>query len=56
MIRLQRPAELSGCLRELFADPSRCRQMGAAGRRVVAENRGASERLLALVTRLLAEE
>ena len=55
MIRLEQPAGLSRCLLALFADPSRCRQMGAAGQRVVADNRGASKRLLALVTQLLVE-
>lgn len=55
MVRLQDPADLTACLQALLADPPRRREMGAAGRRVVADNRGARERLLALVAENLAE-
>jgi len=56
MIQLEQPAGLSGCLQALFADPSRCQQMGRAGQQVVADNRGASRRVLALVAQLLAAD
>ncbi len=52
MIRLQEPASLGPCLVGLLADAGRRRQMGEAGRRVVAANRGARERLLELVLAL----
>jgi 3-deoxy-D-manno-octulosonic-acid transferase len=55
MVRLQDPAELPACLQALLADPDRRREMGAAGQRVVADNRGARKRLLALVAEKLAE-
>ena len=55
MVRLQDPAELPACLQALLADPDRRREMGAAGQRVVADNRGARKRLLALVAENLAE-
>jgi 3-deoxy-D-manno-octulosonic-acid transferase len=53
MIRLDDTARLGACLVELLGQPERCRQMGSAGRQVVADNRGASQRLLALVQDLL---
>ncbi|MBN7799044.1 lipid IV(A) 3-deoxy-D-manno-octulosonic acid transferase [Parahaliea mediterranea] len=53
MIRLQQPAALADTLRELLADAPRRRGMGEAGLRVVADNRGARERLLALVAEQL---
>lgn len=49
MIMLDDPAQLGSCLAALLANPERCRQMGAAGQRVVAANRGARQRLLDLV-------
>jgi 3-deoxy-D-manno-octulosonic-acid transferase len=55
MVRLQDPAGLPACLQALLADPRRCSEMGAAGQRVVADNRGARKRLLALVAENLAE-
>lgn len=55
MVRLQDPADLTACLQALLADCPRRLEMGAAGRRVVADNRGARERLLALVAENLAE-
>jgi 3-deoxy-D-manno-octulosonic-acid transferase len=54
MIRLAQPVQLSQCLLQLLADPRRCHQMGMAGQQVVADNRGARERLLMLVAQLLA--
>lgn len=56
MVRLQDPADLSTCLQALLADSGRRGEMGAAGQRVVADNRGARKRLLALVAENLAEE
>lgn len=53
MERLAEPARLGACLSRLLADEPRRRAMGEAGKRVVAENRGARERLLALVARQL---
>lgn len=55
MIRLTDPAGLSACLQALLADAPRRRAMGAAGQRVVADNRGARKRLLALVAENLAK-
>ena len=54
MIMLAEPAGLSACLLELLQNPEKCLQMGEAGQRVVAENRGAKQRLLDLVDRNLA--
>lgn len=54
MRRLSDPAELGSCLVELLASPQRRREMGEAGRRVVADNRGAKERLLALLDQQLS--
>lgn len=53
MVKLDSAAELAPRLLELLGDPKRCAQMGAAGRQVLAENRGASQRLLALVAQQL---
>lgn len=53
MVRLQNPAALGSCLLELLGDPGRRRRMGDAGLRVMAENRGAGNRQLALVARQL---
>lgn len=54
MVRLEDPAGLADCLSGLLGDSPGRRAMGAAGLRVVAENRGARERLLKLVERQLA--
>lgn len=51
MTRLTDPAELGDYLTELLASPQRRREMGEAGQQVVADNRGAKKRLLALVER-----
>jgi len=56
MRQLQDPAGLAPCLLDLLRDPEQRRRMGAAGREVVARNRGASARLLDLVARQLAGE
>jgi 3-deoxy-D-manno-octulosonic-acid transferase len=56
MIRLADAGELSACLQSLLADGERRRTMGAAGQQVVADNRGARERLLALVAAQLARD
>ena len=53
MVQLEDPARLGSCLLELLADPERRQRMGAAGVQVVARNRGASARLLALVAQQL---
>ncbi len=49
MIQLTDPGELGDYLTELLASPQRRREMGEAGQQVVADNRGAKKRLLALV-------
>jgi 3-deoxy-D-manno-octulosonic-acid transferase len=54
MIQLDDPAELGRCLLLLLQDPGRCRKMGEAGQRVVADNRGAKQRLLNLVAENVA--
>lgn len=56
MVRLAQPAQLGQCLLELLDDPVRCHQMGLAGQQVVADHRGATQRLLKLVARLLASD
>lgn len=53
MRQLRDNAGLGGCLSALMADAGRRQRMGEAGRSVVAGNRGAQERLLALVAELL---
>ena len=53
LVQLDSVAGLDSCLLELLGDPARRERMGAAGLRAVAENRGASGRLLALVAPLL---
>jgi 3-deoxy-D-manno-octulosonic-acid transferase len=45
--------ELAGRLREDFGDPARARALGAAGRDAVAANRGAVDRLVAMIEPLL---
>jgi 3-deoxy-D-manno-octulosonic-acid transferase len=55
LVRLESGAELAPCLQALLADPRRREAMGVAGRQVLAENRGATDRLLALVAGLLAQ-
>ncbi|MET0659279.1 MAG: lipid IV(A) 3-deoxy-D-manno-octulosonic acid transferase [Steroidobacteraceae bacterium] len=46
-------AELAATLSSLFADENRWAQMGRAGQSVIATNRGACERVLALAAKLL---
>lgn len=53
MVALQDPAQLPDVLLELLADPERRQQMAESGLRVVEENRGARQRLLALTADLL---
>jgi 3-deoxy-D-manno-octulosonic-acid transferase len=54
LVGLDCVAGLDSCLLELLQDPQRRHRMGAAGTRVVADNRGASARLLALISQRLA--
>lgn len=56
MVRLQSPAQLGPCLLELLADGDRRERMGAAGTQLVARNRGAVARQLALVSRQLGSD
>ncbi|MEH6635828.1 MAG: lipid IV(A) 3-deoxy-D-manno-octulosonic acid transferase [Halioglobus sp.] len=53
MIMLDDPARLGACLEDLLRNPLRCQQMGRAGQQVLADNRGAQQRLLALTASLL---
>tara|TARA_R110002110_G_scaffold205066_7_gene417129 strand:+ start:267344 stop:268621 length:1278 start_codon:yes stop_codon:yes gene_type:complete len=53
MMRLPGAQSLGACLVELLQDASRRASMGAAGQRVVAENCGARDKLLALVQKQL---
>jgi 3-deoxy-D-manno-octulosonic-acid transferase len=55
MIRLQDPAQLAECLLQLLADPGRRQQMSLAGQQVVADNRGAKQRLLDIVAAQLSQ-
>jgi 3-deoxy-D-manno-octulosonic-acid transferase len=54
MVRLQHTDELAPCLLQLLDEPVRREEMGAAGERVVAENRGARDRLLGRVGGILS--
>lgn len=54
LVRLEAGTELAPCLEALLTDARRREAMGVAGRRVLAENRGATGRLLGLVAALLA--
>ena len=54
MIMLEDVRQLGACLVELLDDPERSRQMGAAALQVLTDNRGAQEKLLALVAENLA--
>jgi 3-deoxy-D-manno-octulosonic-acid transferase len=49
MVQLPDPALLPETLLDLALDPQRRATMGTAGRQVVRDNRGAMDRLLALV-------
>jgi 3-deoxy-D-manno-octulosonic-acid transferase len=49
MIKLADPSELGASLDALLSEEQRRSAMGAAGREVVADNRGARQRLLALI-------
>lgn len=49
MLLLDAPDQLGDCLLDLLGDSGRRQKMGAAGRQVVAANRGATQRLLTLV-------
>ena len=49
MIRLTDPIELADCLTVLLQNPQRRKEMGEAGQRVVADNRGAKKHLLGLI-------
>jgi 3-deoxy-D-manno-octulosonic-acid transferase len=49
MTRLTDPHELGDCLTALLQNPQRRQDMGEAGQKVVADNRGAKKRLLALI-------
>lgn len=54
MIMLNRAEQLGSTLQELFSNRQRLQQMGESGLRVVAENRGAKKRLLALIDEQMA--
>lgn len=56
MVMLEQPAELSACLASLLGDEPRREQMGAAGRQVVAENRGARQRLMQMIAAELGDD
>lgn len=54
LVQLDSPVGLASCLVELLEDPARRQSMGAAGQQVLAGNRGASNRVMALVAEQLA--
>ena len=56
MIMLAEPADLAGTLTGLLGDAQRREVMGSAGLEVVAANRGARQRLLALVDEAIGAE
>ncbi|MCK9230808.1 MAG: 3-deoxy-D-manno-octulosonic acid transferase [Syntrophales bacterium] len=45
--------ELAGRMAELLGDPEECRRRGEAGRRIVAENQGAADRYVELISGLV---
>ena len=53
MRQLQRPEQLTPCLREILADDALRRRMGQAGQKVVEDNRGALERLQGIVSEVI---
>lgn len=55
MLMLADPADLGQALVELLGDADRRRRMGEAGLQVVEQNRGAQQRLLALVAHTLQQ-
>ena len=54
MIMLTRAERLGSTLQELFSNQQRLQEMGESGLQVVAENRGAKKRLLALIDEQMA--
>ena len=54
LVQLDSPVGLAPCLIELLGDPARRQSMGAAGQQVLADNRGAGDRLMTLVAEQLA--
>ena len=54
-IQVDNAEALAEAVKALLSDPARRRECGDAGRRIVAENRGALERLMGLLQPLLAE-
>ncbi len=56
MIMLSRADSLGSTLQELFANQQRLQEIGASGLQVVADNRGAKKRLLALIDEQMAAE
>jgi 3-deoxy-D-manno-octulosonic-acid transferase len=54
MIMLSRAEDLGSTLQELFGNQQLLQEMGESGLRVIAENRGAKKRLLALIDEQLA--
>lgn len=54
MIMLTRAESLGNTLQELFTDQQRLQEMGASGLSVVANNRGAKKRLMALIDEQMA--
>ncbi len=56
MVMLSDPAQLGDCLLELLGDRERREAMGSAGQQVVADNRGARGKLLALVARCIGDD
>lgn len=55
MVQLDGADGLAPCVIALLREPARARAMGAAGAQVLANNRGASARVMALVAEQLAE-
>jgi 3-deoxy-D-manno-octulosonic-acid transferase len=54
MVQLEGDAGLAPCLIELLEDSTRRQSMGAAGQQVLADNRGATARVMTLVAEQLA--
>ena len=55
MVQLDGAAGLAPCLLDLLGNTARARSMGAAGAQVLADNRGASARVMALVAQQLGK-
>jgi 3-deoxy-D-manno-octulosonic-acid transferase len=55
-LEVQSAAQLADALLSLFADASRCAEMGARGHAIVDSNRGALERVMQLIQKRIGDK